>query len=86
MSVDHFIDKVINKFADQITDRVFLMIQNDRELMQEYLNLVASGTNPHILNCKLGKQIKAKYNLKNVGRCKEPKSTLIRSYERHKIR
>jgi len=63
MSVKNYIGRVLNKFAGQITDRVFLMIQSDRELMQEYLNLVASGTNSDTLNRELGKQVKAKFNL-----------------------
>ena len=86
MRVNNYIDTVLNKFAGLITDQVFLMIQNDKELMQEYLNLLASGKDPHTLNCKLGKQIKSKLNLDNAGRCNKPKSTLIRSYERHKIK
>jgi hypothetical protein len=81
-----FVDKVLNQFAIRITDHVFLMIQNDKKLMQRYLNIIARGTKPHTLNCKLGKQIKNKFNLKNTGRCKQPQSTLIRSYERHKIK
>jgi len=86
MKLNNYIDTVLNRFAGPITDQVFLMIQNDKEFMQEYLGLLASGTDPHTLNCKLGKQIKAKFNLKNAGRCKDPKSTLIRSYESHKIK
>lgn len=77
--------EVLNRLADDITDRVFFMIENDRELSQDYCELVNSGTNQHGLNSSLGKQIRVKFNLKNAGRCNNPKSTLIRSYERHKI-
>ena len=86
MRLNNYIDTVLNKFADTITGQVFLMIQNDKELMQEYLNLMGNDTDPHTLNCELGKRIKSKFNLKNAGRCNDPKSTLIRSYERHKIK
>ena len=86
MNLDSFIGEVLGAFADGITDQVFLMIQNDRNLMQKYLNLVKSGTDPHMFNCKLGNQIKAKFSLENGGRCTNPKSTLICSYERHKIK
>jgi len=86
MSLKSYIDKILNKFTEDITDRVFLMIQNDKELMQEYIDLLASGTDPHTLNCELGKQIKVKFNLENSGRCTVPKSTLICSYERHKVK
>ncbi len=96
---DRFINKVLGKFSDQITnrevleniadditDRVFLMIKNVKELKKEYDALVNSGTNKHGLNSILGKKIPARFNLKNEGRCKHPQSTLIRSYERHKIK
>jgi len=86
MRVKNYIDRVLNKFANDITDRVFLMIQNDKELMQEYLGLLASSAKKDGLNSKVGEQIRVKFNLKNAGRCNDPKSTLIRSYERHKIK
>lgn len=100
MSAKHcYIDRVLNRFADritdrevlnrlagEITDRVFLMIENDKELMQEYRKLVAGGTNQHGLNSSLGKQIRVKFNLENDGICTKPKSTLIKSYTRHKIK
>lgn len=35
-----FKQKIIDRFSVTITDRMFLMIQNDRELMQEYLYLL----------------------------------------------
>lgn len=36
-----FLRKILNQFADDITDKVFLLIQNDKELMAEYLMLEA---------------------------------------------
>ncbi|MBN2593408.1 MAG: hypothetical protein JXA81_07870 [Sedimentisphaerales bacterium] len=95
---DCFINKVLNKFsaqitnrevlekiADDITDRVFLMIEADKEIKKEYDDLVNSGTNKHGLNSILGKKIPAKFNLKNKGRYNHPKSKLIKSYERHNV-
>lgn len=78
--------EVLNRLAGEITDRVFLMIENDNELMQEYQKLVASGTNRYGLNSSLGKQTRVKFNLENNGICTKPKSTLIKSYTRHKIK
>lgn len=89
--MNDFIKKVLNQFADNITDRVFLMIQNDPELMQDYLKLlenrgVNGGSTLKTLNSEIGEAIKIKFNLGNIKICPNPKSTLIRnSYTRHKI-
>ena len=53
-----YIDKVLKRFADDITDHVLLMIQDDKELVREYYGFVADGTDIRTLNCRLGKQIK----------------------------
>ena len=84
--MDEFMEKVLNKFAGDITDRVFVMIQNDPKLMPEYLKLLGDNTLLE-LNAKIGKEVKERFNLKNDGRCRKLKSTLIiDSYEKHKIR
>ena len=41
MPIKKFADEVLSKFSKEITDQVFLSIQNDRELMHEYLRLVS---------------------------------------------
>jgi hypothetical protein len=85
--VNSFSDKVLARFADNITDRVFLMIQTDRELMQEYLALIdrknTSGVDHDTLRRQLGKAIKDKFNLDNLDECKKPESFLIGKYTRH---
>jgi hypothetical protein len=83
MILDEFSKKVLNKFSDNITDRVFLMIQKDEELMQEYRALLKRGKDQHAINSHLGKKIRMVFNLYNAGRCNDPESTLIQSYERH---
>ena len=80
-----FIDKVLDRFAADISDRVFMMIQGDKELMREYLRFVRNGTDYNTLNCELGKRINERFNLRNTGRCKEPQSALIESYEGHEV-
>jgi len=80
-----YIDKVVKKFTDEITDCVFLMIQNDGTLKQEYEGLTRKDVEKHALNCQLGKRIREAFQLSNAGRCGQPKSTLISSYERHKV-
>jgi len=78
--------EVLKRFADDITYRVFLMIEKDKELKQEYWDIVNSGADQHGLNSSLGKEIRVKFSLENNGVCKNPKSTLIKSYTRHKIK
>jgi len=76
-----FKEKVIQRFSAEITDRVFLMIQNDRELLKEYMDLL--GTNPQkTINSSLAKEIKKRYNLENKEfKIENPQSLLIQSYE-----
>jgi hypothetical protein len=40
MEIKDFIDKVISYKNKTITDEVFLLIQNNKDFMQEYLQLV----------------------------------------------
>jgi hypothetical protein len=81
-----YIDRVLNRFADDITYRIFLMIEKDKKLLREYWDIVNSGTDQHGLNGSLGKQIKVKFNLENKGICKNRQTTLIKSYTRHRIK
>jgi len=83
MKANDFYDKVITQFTDKLTDRMFLMIQSDRELMQDYLDLL-SGKNRMSLNGGLAKAIKKKFLLKDNDQSKTPDSTLIKSYMRFK--
>ena len=57
-----FTDKVLSKFSASITDKVFLMIQTDRELMLEYLELVRSN-DPMIIHQQIGNKIKERFHL-----------------------
>ena len=87
--MEQFIKKVLDQFTDDITDRVFLMIQNDSELMGEYLNLLdrhKENIDLDTLNSNIGKYIKNHLNLDNIDECKDPKSTLIQTFTRHKIK
>ncbi len=80
-----FTQKVLEKFTEQITDQVFLMIQNDRSLYTEYCNQCHSQGKEN-LNRELGNAVKDYYNLKNGDKAKleEVKSVLITSYTKHK--
>ncbi len=79
--MDSFVQRVLATMNKRITDEVFLLIQNDCDLMQEYLGIVeASGVGT--LNRRIGKAVKAAYGLNNADfREASPRSTLIRSHQ-----
>jgi hypothetical protein len=84
MKIEDFTDKAIKQFTIDITDRLFLSIQNDKELMQDYLNLLAENKR-HIVNSEIAKALKNKFNLQNIGESKTPESTLIKTFEQFEI-
>jgi hypothetical protein len=77
-------DNALAKMAVRITDEVFLIIQNDPELMHEYLRAVEeSGLDT--VNQQIGKAVKTRFDLTNDDvREKNPRSTLIRSHQMFK--
>ena len=76
-----FAEKVMQEYSKKITDEVFQMIQNDKELMYEYLKLVESN-GLTIVNQQLGKKVKSRFNLDNeLTRNEIPRSTLIKSHQ-----
>jgi hypothetical protein len=81
-AIDTFIDTVIARKNESITDEVFLLIQNDRTLMHQYLRLVESNT-LDVVNQSIGKKVKEAYGLHNTTRNREPESTLIQSFQQH---
>ena len=81
MTTSEFNDKVLDRFTNNITDRVFLMIQGDRELMEDYLNLL-KGSERNVVNSEVAKAIKGRYHLENSSECDSPESLLIKSYTR----
>ena len=86
-ALEKFTHKVMNAYLDDITDQVFLKIQNTRGLMEDYLKLVKNHeVTIDQLNRKIGNVVKNSLNIGNKGKYKkQPKSTLIKSYERHKL-
>jgi len=89
MSIKSYIDKVIKSFnekiSEDVTDRIFLMIEHNEELMREYRELANSDKSKRGLNSRLGRLIREEFHLQNIGRCYAPRSKLIHSYERHSI-
>lgn len=83
MEINQFTKKAIDKFTVNITDNLFLLIQNDKELMQDYLNLLENNKRK-VVNSSIAKAIKDKFNLDNIGESNTPISTLINTFEQFK--
>ena len=81
MEIKELVDEVIALKNKTITDEVFLLIQDNRFLMQKYLELVhEKGLD--VVNRHIGKMVMQKYSLTpDEGRNTEPKSTLISSHQ-----
>jgi len=73
---------VFEKFNNVLTDEVFYFIENDRELLHDYL-LLLQDNKLNVVNSTIAKMIKDKYGLENLWtKNKEPRSKLIQSHER----
>lgn len=81
-TLDGFIDEILKTFNRDITDRVFLIIEEDKSLMQNYLRIV-STSGLDTVNKAIGKRIKSYYDLENLEENNNPKSKLIKSYTEH---
>jgi tRNA(Arg) A34 adenosine deaminase TadA len=81
MEIKDLVEEVIAKKNKTITDEVFLLIQNDRDFMQKYLQLVHEKSLKTV-NQQIGKMVMKRYGLTpNRGRNDEPESTLISSHQ-----
>lgn len=81
MSPTEIAHAAIAKLNRRITNEVFLTIQNDRDLMLQYLRAVeAQGLDT--VNQQIGKAVKASYQLINdTERENNPSCTLIQSHQ-----
>ena len=76
-----FLNRLFEKFESQITDNIFCFIQNDKELMKAYLDLVAENGNLQYINSHIAQEISKRYGLVNSGlSVEEPKSNLIQTF------
>ncbi len=73
--------EAVRRMNKKITNEIFLIIQNDRDLMKEYLREVES-TKLDSVNQAIGKEVKKAYNLKNNDREDNPSCTLISSHQK----
>jgi hypothetical protein len=84
MNLTEYVDKVVNNFIKDITDHLFLSIEQDDDVMREYMTNV-NRFEKDAVNMAIGLRIKERLNLENIGENKKPKSRLINSYTCHKI-
>lgn len=60
---------------------LFCFIQNDKELMKAYLDLIAGNGNLQYVNSHIAQEIAKRYGLKKNGTSdREPKSNLIQTF------
>lgn len=83
MEIKELVDKVVAHKNKTITDEVFLLIQDDRDFMQEYLELIREHGIGTVNPC-IGRMVKQKYGLtaddqQNL----DPKSTLISKHQKY---
>ena len=82
MTPKEIADKAIRRMNKRITNEIFLIIQNDRDLMQEYLRAIESSKLDTV-NQAIGKEIKKAYGLANINdREDNPSCTLIQSHQK----
>lgn len=75
-------EEAIKKMNKRITNEIFLIIQNDRELMKEYLRAVENNSLDTV-NQIIGKEVKKAYGLSNINdRVDNPSCTLIQSHQK----
>lgn len=80
--LDVFLKDIKAEVPQDITDRVFLIIEKSYILNQVY-NALAVERGKNSVNKTIGKLIKAHWDLTNTGISKKPKSKLIQSYTKH---
>lgn len=83
MTLDEFKDHALESFTREITDLFFRYIEDDKNLMQEYLRVIGRESDIDSTNKRLGLEVKDWFNLDNVQENRNPKSKLIRSYTEH---
>ena len=69
--------KLLSRFTRQLTDQVFLFLQQDPELYQEYQALVRESSSNGV-NSVLGRMITEAYDLVNLNKETHPQSPLLK--------
>lgn len=74
--------EILENFRRDITDCVFLYIQHDRQLMNEYMAMDKAQRDS--FNRELGAEVPKFFGLDDGEQNFSPRSTLIKSYTTHK--
>jgi hypothetical protein len=82
MTTKEFAQKVVEKFSLELTDQLFLYIENDKELMQDYLRVITEN-GIHKTNKDLGAEFKELFFVDNLEETDQVKSKLIKTYTQH---
>lgn len=80
--IEEIAEQALQVIIEDITDHVFGVIQEDYELMQQYIQQVKENDRDTV-NKTIGKYIKKRLNLTNLGLEDDSESSLIKSYEKH---
>ncbi|MBK8164428.1 MAG: hypothetical protein IPK64_00540 [bacterium] len=81
MTISEFNELVLLRFTQELTDRVFLMIQEDRELMQLYLDAVGEH-GKQAVNSHLAKAIGERFGASGQDQWPAaPKTLLIKGFK-----
>ena len=82
MKPSEIAEEAISKLNKRITNEIFMLIQNDRQLMYAYLGAVeCQGLDT--VNQQIGRAVKTAYHLTNMDdREENPECTLIQSHQR----
>ena len=82
-TIDEFAKLALDAVIERLTDIVFLEIEESPSLKPTY-ECLANGEKEY-LNSRIGKYVRVRLELINLGRCTTPRSKLIESYERHEL-
>ena len=82
MSAKTIAEEAIKRMNKKITNEIFLIIQNDRDLMHDYLRAVEKD-GLDTANRTIGKEVKLAYGLVNINdREDNPSCTIIQSHQK----
>ena len=79
MTANEYAEKVVLDFMKNITDHVFLNIQNNEALMREYQTQV-NENGLQTVNQSIGKRVKELFQLESDVMSNSPKSWLIKDF------
>jgi hypothetical protein len=79
VTANEYAEKVVLDFMRNVTDHVFLNIQNNEALMREYQTQV-NENGLQTVNQAVGKKVKELFQLENDVICSTPTSWLIKDF------